>query len=79
MAQTDRWWVTSGQPSTSRQPSGSAARGRGRGGGKTSKRARVEDPFDGGDSDSQSDDEPLHGLWRPAAVLFHVSCARVNK
>ncbi|KAI0697212.1 hypothetical protein C8T65DRAFT_582869 [Cerioporus squamosus] len=43
--------------SSSRQPSGSAARGRGRGGGKAAKRARVEDSFDAGDSDTQSDDD----------------------
>ncbi|TBU60339.1 hypothetical protein BD310DRAFT_342599 [Dichomitus squalens] len=46
-------------PSSSRRPSGSGARGgagRGRG-GKTSKRARVDDSQDGGESDSGSDDD----------------------
>ncbi|KAI1793794.1 hypothetical protein LXA43DRAFT_206468 [Ganoderma leucocontextum] len=48
--------------SSSRRASGSGARGgagRGRRGGKTSKRPRVDDSQDGGDSDSGSDSEPL--------------------
>ncbi|TFK90695.1 hypothetical protein K466DRAFT_596701, partial [Polyporus arcularius HHB13444] len=44
------------QASSSSRPTGSAARGRGRG-GKAMKRARVEDAFDAGDSDTQSDDD----------------------
>ncbi|RPD54604.1 hypothetical protein L227DRAFT_346448 [Lentinus tigrinus ALCF2SS1-6] len=48
------------QASSSRQPSASAARGRGRG-GKAAKRARVEDSLDGGDSDTQSDDDGPFG------------------
>lgn len=56
--------------SSSRHASGSGTRagaGRGRG-GKTSKRPRVEDPEDGGDSDSGSDSEPLQNTTGFATV-----------
>ncbi|CDO69737.1 hypothetical protein BN946_scf184697.g9 [Trametes cinnabarina] len=52
------------QASSSRATSGSAPRGRGRGGVKQGqKRQRIEDAQDGGESETQSeDDQPLSGL-----------------
>ncbi|KAI0370731.1 hypothetical protein BV20DRAFT_1052165 [Pilatotrama ljubarskyi] len=45
------------QASSSRMPSGTATRGRGRGGKQAVKRQRVEDPQDGGDSDTSDDEQ----------------------
>ncbi|KAI9068942.1 hypothetical protein FKP32DRAFT_1671777 [Trametes sanguinea] len=51
------------QASSSRQPSGAAARGRNRGGKQSQKRQRTDEPQDGGESDTQSeDDQPLSGM-----------------